>query len=265
MTNISLTHKQEDILLLLAKYRFLNRSQIQELLNHTNPTCINIWLKDLTQKEYLGRIYSTRFSENTKPAIYFLKLPAIKWISSKEIYPKDYLRKLYREGERSAAYIAQCLFIADICLKINKANAKADLKKDPTFRTFTASELLTSPLDFLLELNPELVLLKKQPKKENQYFVLQILAPTLSRAAIRKKIQTIIQFYFSGEWENRMDSTFPIILLVCPTKPSLISTKWLAYNLLEESDLLEEITVRLAMSEEVAKLGVTSEVWEPTH
>jgi hypothetical protein len=45
-----LTPKQQEILKLLYKYKFLNRTQIQTLLSHKDKRRIITWLKDLREK-----------------------------------------------------------------------------------------------------------------------------------------------------------------------------------------------------------------------
>jgi hypothetical protein len=72
------TKKQQELLKLLCKYRFLNRIQIQALMKHKDCKTINLWLKDLREKQYAEWIYSTHFAEKTKPAIYYLSLNGIR-------------------------------------------------------------------------------------------------------------------------------------------------------------------------------------------
>ena len=52
MTIPYITPKQQEIPKLIYKFRFLNRIQIQTLLNHKDKRRINSWLKDLSEKEY---------------------------------------------------------------------------------------------------------------------------------------------------------------------------------------------------------------------
>ena len=68
----SITNKQQEILKLLYKYRFLNRIQIQQLMNHKDKKRVIVWLRDLRKKQYIEWIYSTDFVEKTKPAIYYI-------------------------------------------------------------------------------------------------------------------------------------------------------------------------------------------------
>ncbi|MCA9344861.1 replication-relaxation family protein [Candidatus Saccharibacteria bacterium] len=67
-----ITHKQTEILDLIYTHRFLNRIQIQAFLKHKDKKTINLWLKDLRQKDYINWIYNKHhFAEKTKPAIYY--------------------------------------------------------------------------------------------------------------------------------------------------------------------------------------------------
>ncbi|MDA1317406.1 MAG: hypothetical protein O3B87_05310 [bacterium] len=65
----TITNKQKEILHYLYRFRFLNRIQIQSLLNHKDPKNTNVWLKDLTTKNYTGKIFERTPGIN-KPALY---------------------------------------------------------------------------------------------------------------------------------------------------------------------------------------------------
>jgi hypothetical protein len=261
MTPTSITKKQSEILILLSTFRFLNRTQLQHLQNHKNSTRINPWLKDLTQKDYLGRIYSTSFGENTKPAIYYLKLNGIQHLREKQIYPKEYLRKLYREDSRSTEFVAHSMRIADIFLDLQERNHHGHDEDFLLYVALTAPELSASPLEFLSELNPDLVIVKNTGE-EKKYHLLTLLEPTLPTDSIRNRLKHIVKFYFAGTWEEQSDAPFPTILFVCPNKPFLITTKRLAKRVLEASQSPDDIHFRFALLENVIKHGITGEVWE---
>ena len=79
MTELAkITKKQQVILKLLYRFRFLNRIQIQALMRHKDPKTINLWLRDLRAKGYVEWIYSTHFAEKTKPAVYYLGLNGVR-------------------------------------------------------------------------------------------------------------------------------------------------------------------------------------------
>ena len=97
----TITNKQKTILYLLYKFRFLNRIQIQTLLNHKTYNRINAWLKDLTDKGYTGRKLDTISKINNVPAIYYLKKNGMQFVKTQDYAEKSYISKLYQEDTRS--------------------------------------------------------------------------------------------------------------------------------------------------------------------
>src|SRR2546430_243316 len=121
-----LTTKQQAILKLLYRYRFLNRIQIQTLMHHKDYKTINVWLKDLREKEFVTWIYSTGFMEKSKPAVYYLGINGIRFLKTTDEYPIEELRKRYREDECSESFILCSKLIADrLCMVLE---AKSDEK-----------------------------------------------------------------------------------------------------------------------------------------
>src|SRR5579884_2239122 len=105
-----ITTKQQEILKLLYRYRFLNRTQIQTLLNHKDKRRIISWLKDLREKQYVDWRYdATDFIAKSQPAIYYLSLNGIRYLRQLDIYPNEDLRKRYKEPNRTQVFIDRCL------------------------------------------------------------------------------------------------------------------------------------------------------------
>ncbi|HWY78821.1 MAG TPA: hypothetical protein VNW29_00525 [Candidatus Sulfotelmatobacter sp.] len=55
------TPKQEQLIIYLYQFRFLNTHQFQKLFNHKDPHRIKQWLKDLTTKGYLQSDYKKMY------------------------------------------------------------------------------------------------------------------------------------------------------------------------------------------------------------
>jgi len=80
MTIPYITPKQQEIPKLIYKFRFLNRLQIQTLLNHENKRRINSWLKDLSKKEYLEKVpKDNTFEQRTKLTAYRIGINGIRF------------------------------------------------------------------------------------------------------------------------------------------------------------------------------------------
>lgn len=258
-----ITPKQQEIPKLIYKFRFINRLQIQKLLNHKDKRRINSWLKDLVEKEYLEKVpKDNTFEERTKLTIYRIGINGIKFLNSQDGYSEEIIRRLYKDKDRSKTFILDCQFLADIYLEL-----KAQNKDGVSYEVTTNSDLVNtdSLLHFLMDLNPSLVYkeVKKHKKKTtNQYYLLELFETTLPKHSVRKRIRTYLDFYHSNEWEDNISKTFPTIKFICPTKPDLIYVKRYTKKLLEENDNPEDLHIQFSTVDEVKKSGVTEISWE---
>jgi hypothetical protein len=255
----NITNQQQAILSLVYSYRFLNRIQIQAFLHHKNKKTINTWLPDLVEKEYLKRIYSRGFSENTKPAIYYLGLNGIRYLKTLDDTSPSELRKRYRDELRTSTFVQQSLLLADIALSFLAKNIKSDGLY--TVSTQTDLALESSQYGFLTDLNPNLVLISEK-KKGITHYVLESFSPTTPKYSLKKRIRDFIKFYENGEWEENSDLDFPIILLVCPTKPTLIFAKRYVKKINEEEQFPDGLEIWCATEAQVRESGVSSKIWE---
>jgi len=249
MTLPTITQKQQSILTLLYRFRFLSRIQIQKLLRHKYHKRIIDWLNNLTEKEYIGKIYSTKYGEINKPAIYYISINGIRYLKALG-YPAEQLNRLYKEREKTESLVSKHILITDICLDLQSKN-DIDIK----YLSATNSDLADKnyKFNFLAEMAPDLLFVKiseslpagRQGMKK--YYLLEIFEPTMPQYSIRKKIKQYFDFYFSNTWEDNTQEPFPTLLLVCPTTPALISTKRFAKKMLgeyDEIDLKIEITTK---------------------
>ncbi len=204
MTIPHITNRQQDILLLLYRFRFLNRLHIQSLLHHKNTKSINTWLKDLTDKKYLGRIISDTAKINNTPSIYYLSLNAIKFLKTQSVCKTQYIPKLYKENTRSKQFIHKCLFIADIYLYLlNKYSTSS------RFAFYTQSDF--TPTGIIKEIFPHFVFRKTQGQP---FFVAELISTKTPRFALRTRIEKYTTFFTEGNWIKKEKP--PNILFICP-------------------------------------------------
>ena len=209
MNDTKLTPKQIEILLLLYKFRFLHTYQLQHLLNHKKPNRIKIWLKDLTEKEYLKRDYKPN-TMIKKPAIYSLTINSRELLKTKKECDILVLNKIYREKNRSKTFIDHCVLIADIFLKLQEKTSERI--HFATKNNLHGYEYFPYPL-------PDAYVAIKKPQKTQRYF-LEVIDDNLPRFAIRGKIQRYIDYYQSDLWEDHTEKPFPSIHIICPTLAS---------------------------------------------
>jgi len=251
-----ISNKQQEILKFIYHFRFLNRIQIQTLLNHKDPKTINIWLKDLTEKEYLNRIYSTKFGENTKPAVYYIGANGIKFLKTLVDCPKEHISKLHREKDRSNIFAANCQLLADAYLELRGKNTDQVSYKVATSPSFLNPD---SPYHFLKDSHVSLVIEKAANDKKKYYF-LEIISSSLPGYSVRKRIKDYFDFYYSNDWEDNVGGVFPTIVLISETLPEMISSKKLVNRLLEEYDDLKNFQILLTTIKHVRENGIMSEI-----
>lgn len=294
-----LTKKQQEILRLLYSFRFLNRIQIQALLNHKDPKTINLWLRDLRAKGYVEWIYSTHFAEKTKPAIYYLGLNGVRYLrtltrKSKNddgtvevvpIYPPEELRKRYKEPTRSQTYIDRCILIADCGIALQKEDA-ADEAKGKKLRYYYQTEaaylLAHSYYHFVLDIDDELIhphlmfcqdKLNKDGKEEQtlESYILEVFDPTLPRYRMKKRLGDYVKFLDDegDEWQEQTSTEkLPILLFVCPRMSDLIYAKRRTRKLVAdawywEDDDTEKPRIRFTTMGKIWEHGMLArEIWE---
>lgn len=255
--------KQQEIPKLIYKFRFLNRLQIQKLLNHKDKRRINAWLKDLVEKEYLEKIpKDNTFEERTKLTVYRIGINGIRFLKTQDDCSGKIIRKLYKDKDRSDDFISYCQFLADIFLDL-KTQSKNSLSYEITMSSdFVNAD---SPLHFLIDLNPNLVYkeVKKYTKgTKSRYFLVEAFEATLPGYSINKRIRTYFEFYYSNDWEDNVGKHFPIIKFICPTKPDLIYAKRYTKKLLEENQNPDNLHIKFTTMDEVKKSGVIAANWE---
>ncbi len=214
----TITNKQKEILHYLYRFRFLNRIQIQSLLNHKDPKNTNVWLKDLTTKNYTGKIFERTPGIN-KPALYYLTNNGIKFFSSAEGADKKRLRKLYQEKRRSQGFIDQCVLIADIYLKLKAQNLQ-------DFKLYTQADLPTNSV--IRDLLPSFAYVYSKDAKL-QHHTCEIIKDGTPRFAIRSRINQYIEFF--------KDQPTMQIVFVCQSQKILAFVQKFIEKISEESEL----------------------------
>jgi hypothetical protein len=259
MTNTlpTITTKQQEILKLIYRYRFLNRTQIQALLGHKDKRRIISWLKDLRDKQYVDWHYNaTDFIAKSKPAIYYLSLNGIRYLREVGCYPGEELRKRYKEPGRTQVFIDRCLLVADCCIAL-QAKSGDELKY-----SFVLSADYANPESshhFLNELKPHLFFAKQQGDEATKY-LLEDFEQTLPRYQLRKRLKDYVD-YLASEWDES-NGPVPIALFVCANTADLLYIKRRVKKLVEENWSDEYLQLRVTTLEKITKHSVASTIWE---
>ncbi len=230
MLQTHISKKQQEIIRLLYRFRFLNRYHIQTLLHHKTPITINNWLKDLTEKQYIGRIFKRSWTENTIPARYYLSKQGIKYLRTLPEIHKPDIRRLYKDRTRSLAFIEYCLFIADryIQFLLKTSNTASE------YQFYTQSDF--SPNSLMRDLKPDYVIVDL---KQNSYTLHELIDESTPRYAIRKRISAYLEF-FDDEGSNLNAG----VVIICLEKPFDYVSRYIK-KLKETDESLPELLVKL--------------------
>jgi len=249
----TITTKQQEILKLLYRYRFLDRTQIQALLGHKDKRRIISWLKDLREKQYIDWHYdSTDFISKSQPAIYYLSLNGIRYLRDQE-YPSQELKKRYKEPERKQTFIERCLLIAACCITLLNGS-KGDIKYSYVLPAGYVG--LDNEYSFLGELQPQLYFSKHQGDSITNY-LLESFDAALPRYQLRKRLKDYVNFL--DEWDN-VDKPRPVALFVCATTADLMYVKRRVKGLTQDADV--DVQIRVTTLDKIKASGVASTIWE---
>lgn len=250
-----ITKKQENIILLLFRFRFLNRIQIQKLLQIKSVSKINFYLKDLTDKEYLERDYESTFPDKLLPAVYHIAKNGIRFLSLQDNCQVEAIKNLYRENDRSNGFRDCCILLADIYLGFEN-------RRDEEIQSIMQirSDYPAHPLkSLLIELKPSAYIAQRKSDKTKRYF-LEILAD-LPTEWLRRRIKKYFSFYRAGEWEAGTSQDFPTIMFVCFDYKQAAYVKHYIKSLLSKIDE-SALTIHLATAEKVKEFGLTGDIWK---
>lgn len=254
MTNTlpPITHKQQEILTLLYRFRFLDRTHIQILLGHKDKRRILSWLKDLREKSYVDWHYNADdFATKIKPAIYYLNLNGIRYLRSLNTYPNEELRKRYKESTRTQSFIDRCLLIANCCITL-ETQSKEDISYDYSLQ----ADDFYRPSD---ELKPHLSFAKRRGENVINY-LLEIIDINLPRYQLRKRLKDYLNYLADEEWRGDLDEA-PLVLFVCSTIADLLYIKRrIRRTMVDES--IESCIFRVTTLEKLNAQGVTGIIWE---
>lgn len=199
-----LNAEQQQILLALYKFRFGTTELLSKYQHKKNATSNNLRLKVLTEQGYLGRNYDGRYRIQGRPATYYLRPKALKWLKGHPQVNQNVIKTIYNNDKRaSEAFTVQSLAIFSLYLGL----------RDSGFKFFTRSEL--SAYDYFPKPLPDAYLSRgdRQDQLINDIFVSYI-PDSMPYFAIRKRFKQMSAYYDSDEWEGESDQ-MPAWLVVC--------------------------------------------------
>jgi len=254
MTIKDLTDKQLEILLLIYRFRFLNRNHIQQFLNHKNHSLIIRYLNQLSDYQLINKIHSTKRSDINSPAIYFLATKSKSLLKDYEKINPDLLGRIYREKYRSESFRNHCMLLADLYFLFQKAA----YEQKATCHFYTATDISTiayAPLPL-----PDAYITIKEKNKHIKRYFLDIFNEGMPMFAVRRRINQYCRYYAGNFWQDHNKDPFPKVFLICPTVRVQKSLLKSIPQTLEVEDA--NIYFFLGLKEDLVRRGIRPDSWE---
>ncbi len=211
MSKKIITPKLLTVLHFLYRFRFLNRLQIQLLLNHKTPNRINSWLQYLTHNKFIGRYYLKTYGENNKLAIYHLETPSKKILENKPGVNNKQLIKIYKENTRSDVFRDTCVAMGD-CYLYFLAFGK---QNENTMNFYTKADQATNDMTDYMPHTLSGAFFSLSGKTETKHYFAEYIDARMSKVRQKGIIEIYIKYSEEGTWETYKDAPFPIIFIIC--------------------------------------------------
>ena len=258
---------------------------MQKIFGYKDPKSVNTLLKDLVTKGYLGRIYSTKLLENTKPAIYFLNNNGIVWIRYRkgeewkvenEQLDFKYLKKFYEDKHASQIFITHSLSLVEIYLQLKELEKNSKGKFEYFLSTKTENWIEEqihkyTDEDFgeIKNCIPDIFFekLKNLDTEEmiSSTFFLELFDLHVPRYALRFKVNEYLRFREEVNWKTRyggIDGKFSTIIFIFYNQAKLNKTASIIEERLNESYDVEDMTFLLTTYERLMSKGIgAGDIW----
>lgn len=221
---ITLNQRQTDILILLYRYRFLNRPNIQNLLNHKSHSKVSVWLNDLVNSKLLKKYQTAK----TAIAFYSLGNEGRKWlIKNKLVKRPKLLDRIWQEAGYSSTFREKCSFLASLYLELSDRLGGA-------LRFWTKTDL--SGIDHLPEPAPDAYFVIDGKSEADRFFV--EIPSTPRTKNLTDQVERYAEYFFSNEWQENVSKEFPTIIILCSNISAVKTTqRYIQRNYADESDL----------------------------
>lgn len=200
------TH-QITILNTLYKFRFTTATLLAENQQANHTRVISNRLKILVEQEYLGMNYDSSYKLRGKPATYFLKPKAVRFLRAQSYTNESALRSIYHDKRASEERIQHRLNVFIVFIALKHAFPGR-------FKFFSKTELTTKP--YVPKVSPDAYLVDNI---SNALYFMDYLEDNLSTWELRKVIKRYINFLELEEWQvHKPDQPHPDIIFVCESE-----------------------------------------------
>ncbi|OGD57300.1 hypothetical protein A2V71_00490 [Candidatus Berkelbacteria bacterium RBG_13_40_8] len=245
--------RQKEILILLYKFRYLNRKQIQPLLGHKHHRLIQEWLNDLVFKKLIIQDYDNKLAP--QPAIYSLDNKGKRYLKKLNDLKIKPLNRIWRVTKYKDQLKTHCLLLGDIYLSLLDL-----IKKNKVVLDFRTKTELYGMLHLISPSPDAFFALKDKAGNAKRYFldIFDDVPPIL----MRRRIKKYFEYFNSDEWQDNANQPFPEVILVCPNQRLKSHLNFFIQNKLSDDS---ELSFYLTTNEEIETIGMGPKALQKVH
>ncbi len=193
-----LNHHQVRLLQTLYKFRFTTTQLIAQSQS-INKRVIQSRLTLLVQQEYLGQNYDNSYKLTHRPATYYLRLEAVRYLRKQPYANTNVISSIYHDKRASDSHIAHCLQVFTVYVAF-KGLYKENMK-------FLSKSELAGRAHFPKELPDAYIELLGSP------YLLMCVTESMRYGKLVYQVRQLVAYAESDEWKKRF-STLPVMLVV---------------------------------------------------
>jgi hypothetical protein len=195
-------------------YRFTTRQLILNKLTLKHPSSLHRTLETLIAQDYVGKRYEKSYRLQGKPAVYYIKSKAIRYLAALPPYSTvindKIIKASYRDTQATDEYVDHVIqAITYIQLVQAQYDPKLLIKGKRELRMF----------NFMPRQLPDAMLVFRHSKTQSRFFFFDYIPATMPRYLIRRKLKDYEAYFQSGDWTSAVSDPEPI-LLFCTDTPA---------------------------------------------
>lgn len=238
----NIKHKQKEILYILLRFRTISSKQIQLLLHHKNHKRINAWLKELHDKNYIGKHKETRSPGYNIPAIFYLEKNGSLFLKEQANVEKSYLNKMRYEGKKKQAFIDKCVLITNFYIHLlHQSVNDLFLLKFYTQNDFSKKAKIR-------RLMPSFAYVKEKNGKREQ-FTGECISEKMPVRALKARIDSYLDYFSDAERESLMH-----IIFICQNDKKYGQTKRYLKEIMDED--IKNLDIQVTTYERMRKAAL---------
>ncbi|OGL21766.1 hypothetical protein A2707_00205 [Candidatus Saccharibacteria bacterium RIFCSPHIGHO2_01_FULL_45_15] len=208
-----LTKKQQDLLMLVYRFRFVTTPQIAELAGQNYLQTANERLNHLVPLGYLAKRHNASYRLAHRPAEYYATTKCVKLFRGIiDGHSERELKQLFVRAKVSERFVKRSVVIFSIYLQLRRTYGDR-------LRYSSKPELNIDSYGYFPQPLPDGFFIVKAETKEDkdQYFFIEYFDDAVSIGIHGRQINKYIRYKEDGEWENT-GADFPTILIVCESE-----------------------------------------------